>query len=295
MRRRFWIMSGVVCAAAVAAGSYLFLTKFDIYHETIALHDKARNRDVPVELSLSRRALIKAKLGFGKPPVAIVNHGYTVKNSEYTFLANVLASQGYMVASIQHDLPGDAPLSQSGFPFVGRMPMYERGMANIDFAVDEIRKRYPSLDYSKLTMLGHSNGGDISMMYAGHNPEKVQKIVTLDNLRVPFLMQGKFPILSFRSNDWKPDTGVIPADEVCAEHGIQVVHTNAQHVDMSDRGPEKVKEAIKTTLSKFLNDVRHGPKPAPKQMPEATQHQSQVQTAPTQMVNRSTDSSARTQ
>lgn len=276
MKRRIWIASGLVCAAAIAAGSYLFLTKFDIYHETLSLKDSGRGRDVPVELSLSRRALIKAKLGFGKPPVAIVNHGYTVKNSEYTFLANVLASQGYMVASIQHDLPGDAPLSQTGFPFVGRMPMYERGMANIDFAVDEIQKRYPSLDYSKLTMLGHSNGGDISMFYAGHHPEKVQKIVTLDNLRVPFLMQGKFPILSFRSNDWKPDSGVVPADEICAEHGIQLVHTNAQHVDMSDRGPEKVKEAIKNALSKFLNDVRQPSAPAQKPAPDAPQQQSQL-------------------
>lgn len=294
MKRRTWIGMGLVCAAVVAAGGYLFLTKFDIYHETLALHDAARNRDVPVELSLSRRALIKARLGLGKPPVALVNHGYTVKNNEYTFLANVLASEGYMVASIQHDLPGDAPLSQSGFPFVGRMPMYERGVANIEFALAEIQKRYPKLDYSKLTMLGHSNGGDISMFYAGHNPEKIERIVTLDNLRVPFLMQGKMPILSFRSRDWKPDSGVVPSDEICAEHGIQLVHTDAQHTEMSDRGPEKVKEAIKTALTKFLKDVKQTPAPAPapksldKTLEQSRGDQSSaIEPAPQQMVRKS--------
>jgi hypothetical protein len=259
-RRKLLLALGIAAVAAVVGG-YIFAAKFDLREESLALHDASRNRDVPVELSISRRAEIKAMFGF-KPRVAIVNHGYTVNHNEYKFIANVLATQGYLVVSIQHDLKGDAPLSMVGFPYVGRMPMYERGVQNIFFAIDEVKKRYPKLNYANLTMLGHSNGGDISMFFAGHNPELVNKIVTLDNLRVPFLMSGKSRILSFRSKDWKPDPGVVPTDEMCEDAGIELVKTDFQHVDMSDRGPDKVKESIRTKLERFLAEDKAPKKPA---------------------------------
>ncbi len=261
MKRRTLLVSLGIAAVAAVVGGYIFAAKFDLREESLALHDASRNRDVPVELSISRRAEIKAMFGF-KPRVAIVNHGYTVNHNEYKFIANVLATQGYLVVSIQHDLKGDAPLSMVGFPYVGRMPMYERGVQNIFFAIEEVKKRYPNLNYANLTMLGHSNGGDISMFFAGHNPELVNKIVTLDNLRVPFLMSGKSRILSFRSRDWKPDPGVVPTDEICEDAGIELVKTDFQHVDMSDRGPDTVKESIRTKLERFLAEDKAPKKPA---------------------------------
>jgi hypothetical protein len=41
-------------------------------------------------------------------------------------------------------------------------------------------------------------GGDITMYFAKQYPDEIRKIVTLDNLRVPFITSGKFKILSFR-------------------------------------------------------------------------------------------------
>ena len=66
-------------------------------------------------------------------------------------------------------------------------------------------------------MVGHSMGGDISMYFAKQHPDEIKKVVTLDNLRVPFLTDGKFKILSFRSKDtqFKPDPGVVPDGEEC--------------------------------------------------------------------------------
>ena len=66
-------------------------------------------------------------------------------------------------------------------------------------------------------MVGHSNGGDISMYFAKMYPDQIKKVVTLDNLRVPFLTDGKFKILSFRSKDpqFKTDPGVVPDEDVC--------------------------------------------------------------------------------
>ena len=127
-------------------------------------------------------------------------------------------------------------------------------MANIEFTVKQMTKIQPNADYDHLTLVGHSNGGDISMYFAKMYPEHVKKIVTLDNLRVPFLTEGKFKILSFRSKDpvFKADPGVVPDDDTCEQSGITVVNTGFQHTDMSDRGPDNVKTSIQGVLDKFL-------------------------------------------
>jgi pimeloyl-ACP methyl ester carboxylesterase len=240
----------VAAGAAVYAGSFAL-----IRHEDLNLYDASRARPVDVDLYINRFAEAKARAGLRTLPVAIVNHGYTVGHGEYTFITNILAARGYLVASIQHDLPSDPPLSMKGAPYVGRLPMYERAMDNIAFTIAELKKIEPNADYDHLTMVGHSNGGDISLYSAGLNPDRVAKVVTLDNLRVPFLMAGKQKILSFRSRDWKPDPGVVPNDDLCKDAGIQLVRTDAQHVDMSDRGPPSVKAAIQTTISRFLDSL----------------------------------------
>jgi len=41
-----------------------------------------------------------------------------------------------------------------------------RGAFNIMFAIDEVKKLFPNADYRHLTLIGHSNGGDISMFFA---------------------------------------------------------------------------------------------------------------------------------
>ena len=48
---------------------------------------------------------MKADAGYWKLPVAIISHGNTVKNTEYSFLANVFAARGYLVGFIRTRLP----------------------------------------------------------------------------------------------------------------------------------------------------------------------------------------------
>jgi hypothetical protein len=244
----------IVACLAVVLGGYFALSKFAIRHETFDLMDTARNRLVAVDVAVRWDTELKADAGYITMPVAIISHGNTVKNTEYSFLANVLAARGYFVASIQHDLPTDEPLmTVDGSLYVGRLPVYQRGAQNILFAIGELKKLQPHADYDHLTMVGHSNGGDISMFFAKEHPDMVKRVVTLDNLRVPFLMNGP-QILSFRSKDWKPDPGVVPDRADSKQAGIEVVQTDAQHVQMSDRGPDSIKESIQATLDKFLGE-----------------------------------------
>jgi hypothetical protein len=244
--------------SVLVAVGYFTASKWAIRHETLMFHDASRgDRPVAIDVAVRRDRELQANAGLIKLPVAILNHGNTVKFTEYSFLANLFAVRGYMVASIQHDLESDAPLvTKVGELYVGRLPQYHRGVANIRFAIDELKKVQPNADYDHLTMVGHSNGGDISMYFAKLYPDQIKKVVTLDNLRVPFLTDGRFKIISFRSKDpvFKPDPGVIPSDEICAKAGITVVRTAFQHNDMRDTGPDEAKTAIQDMLDKMLDD-----------------------------------------
>jgi len=244
--------------SALAAVGYFTAIKWAIRHETLMFYDATRNdRPVAVDIAVRYDKEMQANADMITLPVAILNHGNTVKFTEYSFLANVFAMRGYMSISIQHDLPTDPPMvTKVGELYVGRQPQYLRGVANIRFAVEEMKKVQPNADYDHLTVVGHSAGADISMYFAKLHPELTKKVVTLDNLRVPFVTGGRFKILSFRSKDpqFKTDPGVIPPKEVREKSGIEVVQTSFQHNDMRDTGPDEAKASIQGMLDKFLED-----------------------------------------
>ena len=254
MRRGIAVLA---CVCALTGAVYFAVSKWGIRHETLNLFDAARQRPVAVDLAVRRDYEMKADDGYWKLPVAIISNGNTVKNTEYSFLANVFAARGYLVASIQQDLPTDPPLmTKIGLPYVGRLGVYEKGEANILFVVRQLKQLQPNADYDHLTLVGHSNGGDTAMYFAKQHPELVSKVVTLDNLRVPFVLGNKLKILSFRSKDpnFVTDPGVLPTPQEAKAEGVDIIHTQFQHTWMTDRGPDSVKERIQATLDAFLGN-----------------------------------------
>jgi pimeloyl-ACP methyl ester carboxylesterase len=249
----------LVSVGALVTVGYFTASKWAIRHETITFHDPSRdNRPVEVDIAVRRDKEMQANAGMMDLPVAILNHGNTVKFTEYSFVANVFAARGYEVISIQHDLPSDPPMvTKVGEPYVGRLAQIQRGVANIKFAVAKMRDIQPNADYDHLTVVGHSMGGDITMYFAKQYPDEVKKVVTMDNLRVPFITSGKFKILSFRSKDpqFKTDPGVIPSSDICEKAGITVVNTNFHHNDMRDTGSETAKSSIQAMLDRFLAEA----------------------------------------
>ena len=248
----------LVSLCALVTVAYFTASKWAIRHETLTFYDASRDsRPVAVDIAVRRDREMQANAGMIKLPVAVLNHGNTVKFTEYSFLADAFATRGFMAISIQHDLPTDAPMvTKVGELYVGRLPQIQRGIANIRFAANEMKNVQPNADYDHLTMVGHSMGGDISMYFAKMYPDQIKKLVTLDNLRVPFMTDGKFKILSFRSKDpvFKTDPGVLPDEEVREKAGITVVQTPFQHDDMRDTGPDEAKASIQGMLDKFLVD-----------------------------------------
>ncbi|WP_375776136.1 alpha/beta hydrolase [Bradyrhizobium sp. ma5] len=248
----------VLCLCIVAMAGYFTTDRWAIRHTTLTFHDVLRDdRNVTVEVAVRRDRQMQAMAEMIELPVAILSHGNTVRNTEYSFLTNVFASRGYLVVSIQHDLDTDTPMvTKVGEEYVGRRMQYNRGVFNIMYAIDELKKLYPNANYRALTLIGHSNGGDISMFFARQHPDLVKKVVTLDNLRVPFITDSKIKILSFRSRDpvFKADPGVVPDDETCARLGIKVVRTEFHHNDLSDRGPDSAKSSIQAGVEQFLDE-----------------------------------------
>lgn len=206
--------------------------------ESIVLVDKSRNREIPLEIyepeiQQNRR-------------VVFINHGYGVKNTEYTFLAEHFAKLGFLVISIQHDLENDPPLPRSGNIFKLRIPFWNQGVKSLEYTINKLSLDHPNYNWHSLILIGHSNGGDIAMMYADKNRDKVAKAISLDSLRYP--LPANSTTLSFRADDTEADEGVLPSSDA------KIINLNgALHIDMYDSGPDWVKAAIIKDVDLFLN------------------------------------------
>lgn len=206
--------------------------------KNINMFDKERSRNIPVIIYQGEKV---------DKPAVIINHGYGVKNTEYTFIANSLALRGHLVLSIQHDLETDAPLSTTGNLFDTRKPLWERGVQNILFVMSELKKINPKLNLNKIILIGHSNGGDLSMMFATLHPKTISKIISLDSRRYPFPKNPEIKILRFGASDDEPDDGVVP-------EGTKVIYvSNARHIDLCDRGSPEIKDKVQKSIIKFLD------------------------------------------
>lgn len=80
-----------------------------ILKSSMILHDSNHDRNIPITIYSNKADSKNHQL-----PVVIINHGYGVKNTEYSFIASNLAAKGYYVISIQHDLDGDPALPRTG-------------------------------------------------------------------------------------------------------------------------------------------------------------------------------------
>lgn len=232
MKIRFNLLFAIIFSCLAFSNTYALESK------NLDMFDESRGRNIPVVVYQGETT---------NKPVVIMSHGYGVKNTEYSFIAKVLAARGYFVVSIQHDLETDNPLPTTGNLFDRRKPLWERGVQNILFVMDELKKIEPQLDLSKMILIGHSNGGDMSMMFATLHPAMVSKIISLDSRRYPFPRNSDIEILRFGASDDEPDAGVVP------DFGIQVIYVKeARHIDLCDRGSPEIKDEIQKSIIQFL-------------------------------------------
>ncbi len=112
----------------------------------------------------------------------------------YSYLAEFLASKGYFIVSIQHELSKDGLMPLSGIPQIERKPFWERGADNILFTIKKLKKTNPELDFNHITLIGHSNGEGMIALFPNKHPGIVDRIITLDNRRVPLPRTDKIKV-----------------------------------------------------------------------------------------------------
>lgn len=210
--------------------------------------DSSRKRLVPVAIYAPNK--IKGA------HIVLVSHDYGQNNMEcyhqYSYICNYLARKGYYVVSIQHELPTDPLMSYAGNLAQNRMTNWDRGAGNIHFVLNRLKHDQKQLDYKDVTLIGHSNGGDISMLYAQRYPKEVARVISLDNRRMPFLRSKTPKIYSIRSTDLVADGGVLPTVAEQKKYGMRCVNAHCLHTEMDNTATPDQRKEINGYILSFM-------------------------------------------
>lgn len=223
----------------------------------LVLRDQARQRDVPIEIRLPEApqgCTPDAHCG-----VAFISPGYGLSHNDYRFVSDALSGIGYMVVSIQSVLPGDPQAPDTGNIVADRTPMWSIGADNLRYVKDALSGLFPAYDWSRLVLVGHSNGGDLSALALEQTPSLASTLITLDNRRHPLPRSAGVGLLSIRGSDFEADPGVLPSPEELQPASRCIVEIpNSRHNDMNDAGPAWLKERISSLVVGFLKHDRCG-------------------------------------
>ncbi|WP_300604296.1 hypothetical protein [Niabella sp.] len=216
------------------------------------MFDQARQRQIPVAIY---KPQTDKKLK--KQRIIIFSHGYGQNKGGdyliYSYLTEFLASKGFFVASIQHELSTDSLLPLTGIPQIVRRPSWERGADNIYFVIDAFKKMRPGLDYKHITLIGHSNGGDMTALFPQKYPGIIDRIITLDNRRMPLPRTKNPRIYSLRSSDQPADEGVLPTELEIKRYRIKIIKLQGiPHNEMDDDANDEQRKEIRNYVLSFL-------------------------------------------
>ncbi len=221
--------------------------------DTLKLYDQQRNREIPIAIYQPKDSK-KSNL----IPI-IFSHGYGENNGkdylrDYTYLTEFLASEGYFVVSVQHELKTDELLAMTGKLQETRRPNWERGAENIFYVLQVIKEEYPQLKFSELSLIGHSNGGDMTVLFAHKYPNLASKIISMDNRRMELPRTSNPKIYTLRSKDYPADEGVLPTEVELKKYNITVQFTEINHSNMDNDANEKERKYLTTKIFEYLRN-----------------------------------------
>lgn len=121
----------------------------------------------PLEVQVYGRVQDLSRLLHGKHPIVIFNHGQDVAMTDYSMLTEDLASHGYVVFSLQHQLKTDQ--KSPSFWHDRSISKYANIIDNIFYLFEWIKKNKTRLFEDKIglnrvALLGHSMGGNALLM-----------------------------------------------------------------------------------------------------------------------------------
>lgn len=208
--------------------------------------DESRKRTIPMELYENTEDNYENGL-------VVINAGYGCSNTEYTYLARFLGLKNYLVVALHHEHQSDEMLPSGDNLYELRLPNWDQGVFNIQAILKYMKAKYPSISNSKINLIGHSNGGDISALYATKFPNKVNSLITLDHRRMPLPRTNEYMTLSFRADEFEADEGVLPSKDELKSYKMKIIQLkNVGHNFLRDNGTEKMKKTIISEIDKIL-------------------------------------------
>ncbi|WP_289169622.1 alpha/beta hydrolase [uncultured Pseudoalteromonas sp.] len=215
--------------------------------------DQSRNRTIPINITYpneSNQCSVHAKC-----PVAFVNAGYGISHNDYTFASKLFNAQGYLSIAVAHELKTDPALNRIQPYLTTRMENWHRGVVTLKFLVNQLSAQYPEYNFSQLTLFGHSNGGDISALYASIYPNEVSQIITLDHRRMLIPRNKNIRVLTLRGSDYPADANVLLNETELKNFPVsQVMIEKSRHNDMHDGGPKWLVQRMSKEVGAFLDN-----------------------------------------
>lgn len=247
-------MIGVLASCSTFEKSIDNQSAFTYSLDTLKWFDYSRQREIPIAIYQPTPGAKK-----GGQDVVVFSHGYGQNKGgdylAYSYLTEFLASKGYFVVSIQHELATDSLLPLTGNPQILRRPFWERGADNILFVINELKQTHADLNFNRITLIGHSNGGDMTALFPQKYPNVVDKLITLDNRRMALPKTHKPQIYSIRSSDQPADEGVLPTEREVKMFGMKIIKlASTTHNEMDDNANDEQRKEIQNHILKFLRD-----------------------------------------
>jgi len=193
----------------------------------------------------------------GPHPVVLMSHGFTGTSTDYTYLAEDLASRGYVVASISHTSEATAVAFPDGRLEKGMLGSYLTNdwhsdvgtlgfavavrFADLKFVLDQLAALNAGgnsnfsgrFDLSRIAIVGHSLGG-LTAIRALENEPRVKAAVLLDAVVPPHLSSTvRQPVLNLVvGRQWnEADCSLLGS---LAGPRLAVALPGAEHLALSD-------------------------------------------------------------
>ena len=191
-------------------------------------------------------------------PIILLNHGDTVAMTDYAFIAEDLASNGYVVVAIQHQLKTD-PIEPK-FWKERSISRYGKVIDNLLYVFEWLKENQQSLfkdniDTNKIGLIGHSMGGNSLLLFANrasstfkkklsqnllpHNDEHGVKeaIIVLDTGGFPYPSNHQYPLFLLLSEEreaYQKQSGVYD-DMIKIGHKVKY-YQGSKHISFMDHG-----------------------------------------------------------
>lgn len=192
-----------------------------------------------------------------KHPIILLNHGDTVAMTDYAFIAEDLASHGYVVVAMQHQLDTDP--EEPKFWKERSCSRYGKIIDNNLFVFEWLKDNQATLfngrlDLQRVGFVGHSMGGNALLLLSHRASSSLKKrcdtllsrkertavkeaIIVLDPGGFPFPSHSQYPLFLLLSEEREADQKKSGAYDEMIRLGHKVrYYKGSKHISFMDHG-----------------------------------------------------------